>query len=42
MLLHLYLPKRWLNQVKVFTDIILKDVMLTRLADENIHKEVLG
>ena len=30
------------NQVIDFTDIILKDVMVTGLAYEGIHKEVLG
>ena len=35
-------PKDGCNQVIDFTDIILKDVMVTGLADEDIRKEVLG
>ena len=35
-------PKDGCSQVIDFTDIILKDVMVTGLADEDIRKEVLG
>ena len=35
-------PKDGCNQIIDFTDIILKDVMVTGLADEDIRKEVLG
>ena len=35
-------PKDGCNQMIDFTDIILKDVMVTGLADEDIRKEVLG
>jgi len=35
-------PKDVCNQVIGFTDIILKDVIVTGLADEDIRKEVLG
>ena len=44
MVLHSYTcicPKDGNNQVIDFTDIILKDVMMTCLADEDIRKEVL-
>ena len=35
-------PKDGRNQITDFTDKILKDVMVTGLADEDIRKEVLG
>ena len=36
------MPKGWLLPNNRFSDTILKDVMATCLADEDIHKEVLG